>query len=71
MLEYFEKYLIEEKLADNTVSSYINDVNIFLTFFKEHFGEEIIKLNHIEIAEYIKELLKYTKAVFKLADKEK
>ena len=41
MLKDFEKYLIEEKLADNTIASYINDVNIFLTFFKE-------------IAEYIK-----------------
>jgi len=58
MLKDFEKYLIEEKLADNTIASYINDVNIFLTFFKEHFGEEIIKLSHIEIAEYIKELKK-------------
>ena len=58
MLKDFEKYLIEEKLADNTIASYINDVNIFLTFFKEHFGEEIIKLSHIEITEYIKELKK-------------
>ena len=56
MLKDFEKYLIEEKLADNTVSSYVNDVKIFLVFFKEYFGEELIAISHLEITEYVKEL---------------
>lgn len=56
MLDRFEKYLIEEKLSDNTIKSYLKDIELFLQFFKDHYGEDIVKLNHIEITEYIKEL---------------
>lgn len=58
MLTEFKKYMEKEKLSDNSIQSYINDVSLFLKFFKEHFGEEIKKLNHIEIGEYKKELSK-------------
>jgi len=56
MLDEFKKYLENESVSENTVMSYISDVTIFLDFFKDKFGEEIVQLEHIVITEYIKEL---------------
>lgn len=56
MLGKFKKYLENESVSKNTIMSYISDIAIFLNFFKDKFGEEIIQLEHIVITEYIKEL---------------
>ena len=56
MLNEFKRYLEDDSVSENTIMSYISDVTIFLKFFKEKFGEEIIQLEHIVITEYIKEL---------------
>ena len=56
MLGKFKKYLENESVSENTIMSYSSDIAIFLNFFKDKFGEEIIQLEHIVITEYIKEL---------------
>ena len=56
MLNEFKRYLEDDSVSENTIMSYISDVTIFLKFFKDKFGEEIIQLEHIVITEYIKEL---------------
>ena len=56
MLNEFKRYLEDDSVSENTIMRYISDVTIFLKFFKDKFGEEIIQLEHIVITEYIKEL---------------
>lgn len=58
MLNEFREYLQEERLSENTINSYVKDIEIFLKFFKDKFDEEIVQLEHIIISEYIKELKK-------------
>lgn len=56
MEEKFIEYMRENRLSENTISSYAADVRLFIKYFKEQFDEEIIKIEHIIVTEYIKAL---------------
>ena len=52
MLEDFKKYMIKNKLSENTYKSYLLDVNLYITYYKDSYGEEFEKLNSIDIQSY-------------------
>lgn len=52
----FMKYMREKGLSENSISSYVNDIKIFIDFFKNKYGEDINSINHILVSEYVKEL---------------
>ena len=52
----FMEYMREKGLSENSISSYVNDIKIFIDFFKNKYGEDINSINHILVSEYIKEL---------------
>lgn len=56
MEEKFIEYMRENRLSENTISSYAADVRLFIKYFKDQFDEEIIKIEHIIVTEYIKAL---------------
>lgn len=56
MEEKFIEYMKENRLSENTISSYATDVRLFIKYFKDQFNEEIIKIEHIIVTEYIKAL---------------
>ena len=56
MEERFIEYMKENRLSENTISSYATDVRLFIKYFKDQFDEEIIKIEHIIVTEYIKAL---------------
>lgn len=56
MEEKFIEYMKENRLSENTISSYAADVRLFIKYFKDQFDEEIIKIEHIIVTEYIKAL---------------
>lgn len=58
MEEKFIEYMRENRLSENTISSYAADVRLFIKYFKDQFDEEVIKIEHIIITEYIKALKK-------------
>ncbi len=52
MLEDFKNYMIENKLSENTYKSYILDVNLYMNYYKDSYGENFEKLNSIDIQSY-------------------
>lgn len=56
MEEKFIEYMRENRLSENTISSYTTDVKLFIKYFKDQFDEEVIKIEHIIVTEYIKAL---------------
>lgn len=56
MEEKFIEYMKENRLSENTISSYATDVRLFIKYFKDQFDEEVIKIEHIIVTEYIKAL---------------
>ena len=56
MEEKFIEYMKENRLSENTISSYAADVRLFIKYFKDQFDEEVIKIEHIIVTEYIKAL---------------
>ena len=52
MLEDFKNYMIKNKLSENTYKSYLLDVNLYITYYKDSYGEEFEKLNSIDIQSY-------------------
>ena len=52
MLEDFKKYMIKNKLSENTYKSYLLDVNLYINYYKDSYGEEFEKLNSIDIQSY-------------------
>ena len=56
MEERFIEYMKENRLSENTISSYATDVRLFIKYFKDQFDEDVIKIEHIIVTEYIKAL---------------
>lgn len=52
MLEDFKEYMEKNKLSENTCKSYLLDVNLYINYFKDSFGEDFKKLNSIDIQSY-------------------
>ncbi len=52
MLEDFKNYMIEKKLSENTYKSYMLDVNLYMNYYKDSYGEDFEKLNSIDIQSY-------------------
>ena len=52
MLEDFKNYMIENKLSENTYKSYMSDVNLYMNYYKDSYGEDFEKLNSIDIQTY-------------------
>ena len=60
ILDQFEKYLMENYNTDdkqNTIKAYLSDINQFMNFFHEQFGEEITDFSKAHIIEFKKYLL--------------
>lgn len=52
MLEDFKKYMIKNKLSENTYKSYLLDVKLYINYYKDSYGEDFKKLNSIDIQTY-------------------
>ena len=52
MLEDFKEYMIKNKLSENTYKSYMLDVNLYLNYYKESYGEDFERLNSMDIQSY-------------------
>lgn len=52
MLEEFENYMIKNKLSENTYKSYLLDVKLYVNYYKDTYGEDLEKLNSIDIQTY-------------------
>ena len=52
MLEDFKKYMIKNKLSENTYKSYLLDVKLYINYYKDSYGEDFEKLNSIDIQTY-------------------
>lgn len=52
MLEDFKNYMIKNKLSENTYKSYLLDVNLYINYYKDSYGEDFKKLNSIDIQSY-------------------
>lgn len=60
ILEQFKKYLEENYDTSgerNTINAYMKDVEQFLKYFKEHFGETIIEFSNADYIEYKKHMI--------------
>ena len=60
MLKDFKKYVIENKLSDNTYSSYLSDTKQYIKYYEDSYGEDFIKLTSPDIQSY-KSYLQYNK----------
>lgn len=49
MLERFKKYMIDNKLSENTYNSYLLDVNKYMNYYYDSYGETLVKLNSSDI----------------------
>ncbi len=58
MEEEFIKFMIENRLSENTYKSYANDLRIFKQYYFNSYGEELTTLNHADISMYINYLIK-------------
>ncbi len=58
MLENFKKYMIENKLSENTYNSYLSDVKQYINYYKDSYGEDLVKLTGSDIQSY-KSYLQY------------
>lgn len=52
MLEDFENYMIKNKLSENTYKSYLLDIKLYVNYYKDTYGEDLEKLNSIDIQIY-------------------
>ena len=52
MLDDFEKYMIKNKLSENTCKSYLLDVKLYINYYNDSYGEKFEKLNSIDIQSY-------------------
>ena len=60
IMKLFKDYLEENYNLEgerNTIKAYYSDVNQFINFFKDHFGEQIVDFSNAHIIEYRKYLL--------------
>lgn len=67
ILESFKKYLEENYDTSgekNTISAYMNDIEQFLAYFKENFGEKIVDFSSADYIEYKKHMLNDLKYKF-------
>lgn len=63
-LEYFRKYLVEEKKAsDNTLSSYLRDIRQFGEYVESEFGTDMISAGNEAVEQYIEHLRSSGKSV--------
>lgn len=53
MLEEFKKYLIQNKLSENSINSYISDLKQFIKYYEDSYGEKLTKLNSADVRTYI------------------
>ena len=58
MIEEFKNFLENESLSENTCQSYIRDVEIFIKYYEEKYGEKLTTLEHPDITTYINDMLK-------------
>lgn len=58
MEENFIKFMIENRLSENTYKSYANDLKIFKKYYIDSYGEELTTLSHSDISMYINYLRK-------------
>ena len=52
MLERFKKYMIDNKLSENTYNSYLLDVNKYMNYYYDSYGETLVKLYSSDIQSY-------------------
>lgn len=52
MLEDFKEYMINEKLSENTYNSYLFDINKYIKYYEDSYGEKLIKLNGSDVQSY-------------------
>ncbi len=52
MLEDFKEYMIKNKLSENTCKSYLLDVNLYINYYKDSYGEDFERLNSMDIQSY-------------------
>lgn len=52
MLEDFKKYMIENKLSENTYNSYLLDVSKYIKYYKDSYGEDLKRLTGSDIQSY-------------------
>lgn len=67
ILESFKKYLEENYDTSgekNTISAYMNDIEQFLIYFEENFGERIVDFSSADYIEYKKHMLNDLKYKF-------
>lgn len=58
MEKEFIKFMIENRLSENTYKSYANDLKIFKEYYSNSYGEKLTTLNHADISMYINYLRK-------------
>ena len=52
MLERFKKYMIDNKLSENTYNSYWLDANKYMNYYYDSYGETLVKLNSSDVQIY-------------------
>ena len=52
MLKDFEKYLKEQRLSENSCSSYISDIKQYEKYYRDSYGEDLEKLTSADIQTY-------------------
>ena len=53
MEDKFNDFMKENRLSDNSRSSYLNDLKIFKKYYLDSYGEELNELIHTDIAMYV------------------
>lgn len=53
MLENFKTYLINNKLSENSYNSYISDISLYIKYYEDSYGENLVKLNGADVRTYI------------------
>ncbi len=51
--ENFEEFMKENRLSDNSRSSYLNDLKIFKQYYLDSYGEELNQLIHTDVLMYV------------------
>lgn len=59
MEKEFIKFMIKNRLSENTYKSYANDLKIFKDYYFNTYGENLTTLNHADISMYINYLRKH------------
>ena len=53
MEEKFDLYMQDKGLSDNTRSSYINDIKLFIKYYNDSYGEDLEQLIHTDVIMYV------------------